>query len=175
MFIKKIFFFDNCILTTKLSEDEVLKRIKNNIQQRKPFSFSIFKDEYTKPYTGQIIGRSFKMTRNINTRNSMLPIINGQTSSFIGLTKVKIKMHPNLIKLLITFIWLGFFGLMCIKFIFMILYKSKFTSSDNLLISVLIPIVLFILMYLSLYLGFKIESKKSKKFLVDVLEAIDVK
>ena len=79
MILKNVLPFENYVLTTRLSADEVLKRVAANIQQKQAFSFSTFSRNYTKPYTGQITGTTFKMSRNIYYRNSFLPIITGFT------------------------------------------------------------------------------------------------
>jgi hypothetical protein len=173
MLLKKILPFENYLLKTNLSADEVLGRIKNSIENKKPFRFSILKDDYTKPYTGQIIGRTFKMTRNINYRNSFLPNIYGQITSFLGITTVKIKMRPNMIVLAFISLWLGTVGLICITILFGVLFKSKFIAKDTPLIALFMPFLMFATVYLMTYFGFKVESKKSKKFLDEILENID--
>ena len=114
MILKNVLPFENYVLTTKLSVVEVIKRVADNIQQKQGFSLSTFSRNYTKPYTGQIIGTTFTMSRNINYRNSFLPIITGQITTFLGQTQVNIKMRPVTAVLIFISFWLGVVGFVCI-------------------------------------------------------------
>ena len=104
--IFKIFLpFENYILTTKLSVAEVLNRLANNIENKQGLSFFNLSRTYTKAYTGQIIGTTFTMSRNINYRNSFLPVITGQITRYLGQTQIKIKMRPVIFVLVFISLW----------------------------------------------------------------------
>ena len=164
MNFKSLLPFENYILTTNLSVDEVLKRLNENIEHKKSFSFSLFGTKFTKSYTGQIIGTSFKMERNINYRNSFLSQILGQISSGFGQTQVHIKMRLEISVLIFMSIWLGIAGFMCIMI-------AIFCISDGIFpFPIILPLPFFAFGYLITYFGFKTESKKSKEFLAQLLE-----
>jgi hypothetical protein len=165
--------FENYMLTTKLSVDEVLKRIADNIQQKQGFSFSTFSRNYTKPYTGQIIGTTFTMNRNINYRNSFLPVITAQITPFPGQTQVNIKMLPTTFTLIFISFWLGVVGLACIGTLFMGLLQFGQILRNGFSPIFLLPFGMFVFGYLLVYVGFKVESKKSKIFLANLLEYIE--
>jgi hypothetical protein len=95
--------FENDVLTTKIPTLEVLRRIADNVEPRQGFTLSSFNNrKYTKPYIGSIHGLSFTMSRNINYRNSFLPIITGHIETFPGKTQVRIKMQ------LVSFVFISF-------------------------------------------------------------------
>ena len=159
--------FENYVLTTKLSPDEVLKRLSENIEPKKGFSFSLFGTKFTKTYTGQIRDTSFSMQRNINYRNSFLPQITGLVSSNFGQTQVNIKMRPEISVLIFMSIWLGVAGFMCIMI-------AIFCISDGIFpFPIILPLPFFAFGYLITYFGFKTESKKSKEFLAQLLEGVE--
>jgi hypothetical protein len=172
MILKNILPFEKYVLTTKLSNTEVLKRIGDNIQQKQRFSFSIFCRNYTKPYTGQIIGTTFTMSRNISYRNSFLPIITGQIITFPGQTQVNIKMRPVTIVLIFISFWLGIAGLACIRTLLTVFLQFKQMPQNGFSSMLLIPFAMFAFGCLLIHVAFKGESKNSKEFLASLLEGI---
>lgn len=173
MILKNVLPFENYVLTTRLSVDEALKRIADNIQQRQSFSLSKFSRNYTKPYTGQIIGTTFTMRRNINYRNSFLPIITGQITTFLGQTQVNIKMRPVTVVLIFMSFWLGIVGLVCIGMLLAGLLQFKQILQNGFSPMLFIPFGMFAFGCLLTHFSFKRESKNSKKFLAGLLESID--
>jgi hypothetical protein len=173
MILKKVLPFENYVLTTRLSSDEVLKRVSDNIQQKQSFSFSTFNRNYAKPYTGQISGTTFTMTRNINYRNSFLPVITGQISTYLGQTQINIKMRPVIVVLIFISFWLGIVGLVCIGMLSAGLLQFKQILQNGFSPMLLIPFGMFAFGCLLTHFAFKGESKNSKEFLARILESID--
>ena len=175
MNLKNLLPFENYVLKTRLSPEEVLKRIDDNIQQNPDTGFFIFSQNYSKPYTGQIIGNSFAMRRNINYRNSFLPVIKGQVTTFVGQTQVNIKMRPETIVLIFISIWLGIAGLVCIVILLIGILELKQVLKNGISPELLIPFGMLVFGCLLTHFAFKIESKKSKEFLATLLQSIDTK
>jgi len=173
MILKNFLPFENYVLTTRLSAVEVLKRIAANVQEKQGFSFSTFSRNYTKPYTGQIIGTTFTMSRNINYRNSFLPIIKGQITTYLGQKQVNIKMRPVIIVLIFISFWLGIVGLVCIGMLFAGLLQIKQILQNGFSPILFIPFGMFAFGCLLTHFAFKGESKNSKEFLARLLESID--
>lgn len=173
MVLKNILPFENYIITTILSVDEVLKRIADNIQQKQSFSFTTFSPNYTKPYTGQIIGTTFTMIRNINYRNSFLPIIKGQITTHLGQTQVNIKMRPSTVVLIFISFWLGIVGLVCIGILLAGLLHIKQLLQNGFSPMLFIPFGMFAFGSLLTNFAFKGEGKNSKEFLERLLDSID--
>jgi hypothetical protein len=164
---------ENYVLTTNLSVEEVLKRIAENIQHRQEFSFSTFSRNYSKPYTGEINSTTFTMTRNINYRNSFLPIIKGQVIPFLGQTQVNIKMRPTIFALIFISFWLGIVTLFCIGLLLVGLLRFRQILQTGFSPGFLIPFAMFVFGCVLLHFSFKRESKISKDFLATLLQSID--
>jgi hypothetical protein len=173
MILKNILPFENYVLTTKLSSEEVLKRVADNIQQKKSFNSSTFNRNYTKPYTGQIIGMTFTMNRNINYRNSFLPVIAGQITTYPGQTQINIKMRPAIFVLIFISFWLGIVGLVCLGTLLIGLLQFRQILQNGFSPMILIPFGMFAFGCLLTHFAFKGESKNSKEFLATLLESVD--
>ena len=113
MNFKNFLPFDNFKFLTSLTTSEVQQRIESIIEPKKSFSFSFFENR-TKPYEGKLIDSSFEISRIINYRNSFLPVIKGQISSYLGRTEVAVRMRPVVFVLIFVSFWLGVVGLVCL-------------------------------------------------------------
>ncbi|MFT3705126.1 MAG: hypothetical protein QM802_22355 [Agriterribacter sp.] len=172
--LKNILPFENYVLTTNLSVEEVLKRMADNIQPKEGFKFFAgFNRNYAKPYTGYIIGRTFTMNRNINYRNSFLPVITGQIVIVSGKTAVKIKMQLGTVVLIFMSFWLGVIGLVCIGILVAGFSEHGQVFSNEFSPAFLIPFGMLVFGCLLTHFGFKGESKKSKAFLANLLESVE--
>ena len=160
MNVKNLLPFENYVLATRLSSEDVLKRIADNIKSHKS-------------YSGKITGESFTMSRNIAYRNSFLPIIEGYITTEYGQTRVAIKMRLNLFVLIFMSIWLGIVGLVSIGILFTILIGFRQIVQNGFPPMLLIPVGMFVFGSFLTYFAFKTESSKSKKFLAGLLESID--
>jgi hypothetical protein len=174
MGFKKILPIENYTLTTKLTVEEVRKRIADNIEPKRNFRFSLIANNYTKPYEGKITGKSFEISRIINYRNSFLPVITGHISSFIGQTQVKIKMQPVTFVIVFISVWLGLVGLVCFVMFIGIIVQYQQIFNNGFSPFSLIPFAMFIFGCLLTYFAFKKESKISKQFLAQLLEGEEI-
>jgi hypothetical protein len=162
--------FENNVLTTQLSTLEVLKRIQGNMEPESTKLFA-FNRKFAKPYSGNVEGLTFTLRRNINYRNSFLPVIDGRIETIPGKTQVKITMRLDLFVAFFVSLWLGIMGYLCISLI--ISGGSERSSSNPLHFFApgLVPFGMFAFGYLLTTLSFKSESKKSLQFLSGLLES----
>lgn len=162
--------FEHYVLTSKLSVEEIKKRLADNIEKNRIFRFSGFSHNTSKPYEGQIEGDKFTISRVINYRNSFLPVIKGSVSSYLGKTQIDVKVRPTIFVLIFISIWLGLVGLVCMGIIIIGLFQFQDILRNGFSPMVFIPFGLFVFGSLLTYFGFKIESKKSKTFLMSLFE-----
>jgi hypothetical protein len=170
MNLKNLLPFDNIELLTKLSVSEVRQRIESITEPRKNFSFTMFQNR-TKPYEGEVIGDSFEISRIINYRNSFLPIIKGDISSYMGQTSVMIKMRPVIFVLVFMAVWLGAVGLVCLAMIVAGITQLMQGVANGFSPFLLIPFLMFAFGYGLITIAYKSESQKSKAFFKKLLEA----
>jgi hypothetical protein len=166
----KFYPFEKYTLTTKLSGEEVLMRIAQNIIPKQKFSTIHFGGTPSKPYKGTIAGNSFSLSRIIDYRNSFQPVITGSVSTFPDRTEVKIKMRPVRFVIVFMGFWLGIAGLVCCSLILYALFHINQLVQKGFSPNIIIPFALFTAGYLMITVGFKHESKKSKSFLATLLE-----
>lgn len=172
MKLQNLFPFEKYTLTTKLSYDEIYKRLADNIEP-KSFHFFSFNRNSSKPYEGEILGNSFTISSIINYNNSFLPVIKGNISAMIGQTQIVIKMRPAIFSLIFGSLWLGIVTLACILLILAGLIQFKQLIEHGFSPAFLVPFGMFIFGCLIFLIPFKIESKKSRKFLTALLNAED--
>jgi len=139
---------------TYLSKDEVLKRIYNNPQY--------------KSIGNRTSANTFQIQREIKYRNSFLPVIKGEVIEENDSTIVKVSMKPHIIILLLFAAISGFVLLLCIVALIWII-DNGFTLYS------LAPFGFLLFDILLYYAAFKPESIKSKKDLLNILEAEIVK
>lgn len=171
MNVRKLLPFEKYTLTTDLSVEEVLKRLTGCMQSESDYSWSYFRRIYTKPYRGAVTGQTFRMIRNINYRNSFLPIIKGRVTSISGQTEVVVSMRPAAFVLVFMAIWLGMTGLVCIGIIVAGIAQSRQILDNGFSPAVIIPFVMFAFGSGLTLFAFKSESIESKGFLADLLKA----
>jgi hypothetical protein len=166
--------YENYMLLTNLSPEEVGRRISANIEPRLTGVFSEFTRNNTKPYQGVCARNKFEISRIINYRNSFIPVISGEVSSYLGVeSRIHIKMKPHSFVIVFMCIWLGFGGLFCLL-ILSNMFRPEMRPDKELSIGEVIPFVMFIGGCLLFSLPFKFESKKSKLFLAELLEGHEI-
>ena len=170
MNLKKYLPFESYVLISKLSVEEALGRLADNVEPRKKFGLSMFNSRSNKPYEGQILGNTFSIGRIINYRNSFLPLITGDISTYLGKTQIKIKMQPVTFVLIFISLWLGIIGLVCLGIILVGLIQFKQILQNGFSPMILIPFAMFLFGCLLTTLAFKAESRNSKEFLERLLE-----
>lgn len=173
MNFKNFLPFDNFKLLTKLSATEVQQRIESITEPKKGFSFS-FSGNRNKPYEGNLLDRSFEISRIINYRNSFLPVIKGHISTCLGKTEVSIKMRPVFFVLIFMSFWLGVVGMACLGFTIAAILHFRQLLEQGFSPGALIPFGMFAFGYALLTIAYKAESRKSKTFLTQLLEAEEV-
>jgi hypothetical protein len=156
---------ENITYKTKLKEEEILKRLSDNVEPEKMFRFGMFFGGSTKPYEGQINRQEFDIKRIIGYRNSFLPRINGIIErDYDGMT-IKVKMRLHVLVIAFLCVWCSFVGLACIIVLIHVLGSSEFNPMT------LIPFGMLIFVYALTMRSFKYESNKSKRDLQRILEA----
>jgi len=170
MNFKKFLPFENYVLTSNLTVEEVTKRLEDKIDPKKGFVFSAFNKSSNKPYEGRILGNTFTISRIINYRNSFLPVIAGHFSTFLGKTQINVKMRPVTFVLIFISLWLGIVGLVCLGIILVGLFQIRQILQNGFSPMILLPFGMFFFGCLLTTLAFKAESKKSKEFLEKLLD-----
>jgi hypothetical protein len=173
MKFKSFLPFDNFKLLTKLSATEVQQRIESITELKNGYNFS-FPGNRNRPYEGKLMDRSFEISRIINYRNSFLPTIKGHISTNLGRTELTIRMRPVVFVFVFMTFWLGAVGLVCLGTIIFVIMNFKQLLEGGLSPFALIPFGMFAFGYALLTIAYKSESKKSKAFLEQLLEAEDV-
>jgi hypothetical protein len=155
---------ENIIYRTKLSKEEVIRRLTDNIEAVELYSFGVRNPTYSKPYFGKIGSNNFQIIRAIKYRNSFLPEIKGEIYSEFDGTKIKVNMKPHSLVLVIMAFWLGGVFIGCIVTTYA-MFTTEFTPFH------LIPFGMLIFGIALVFSGFKTESSASKKDLLRILEA----
>jgi len=158
--------FENITYETRLSSEEVLKRIHEIIEPKKTFRMTgIFGSNNHKPYQGSLNGNSFNITRIIGYSNSFLPRITGLVEKDFGLTKIHVKMRLHLFVLVFMSIWCVGLGFGCLVFLAASLGKGTFEPTA------FIPLGMLLFGLVMVTGSFKYESIKSKKYFAQLFEA----
>ena len=111
------------IINTKKSKNEIAQILQKNTSEK----IRIF-CEYDEFFNGEILEESFKIQRNINYRNSFLPVIIGKIKETENGSEISIKMRLNhFVKGFMTF-WFSFVILFCLMMPF-----KKFDFPDSLI------------------------------------------
>ena len=162
--------YEHLKIKTRLSADEVSKRLDEVIEPKRSFRWF---EANRKPYQGNIEGPSFEISRIIHYRNSFLPIIKGEIQPEMSGSSVHITMRPHGFIIAFMIVWLG--GVGFFFFIMLVSFISSMTQNNIRDAAVLlIPGGMFAFGYALLLGGFKFESIKSKKFFRDLFQAEEV-
>lgn len=163
--------FEKITYKTKLSEEEVFRRLSENIELGKNVDnsfLSYFKHSYdvnNNYYEGDIDNNSFKVKRIIRYRNSSLPIIIGVLSKDYNSTTIFVIMRIHYLVMLFIIFWCSgiLFGLFSMSRY--LIEKSEFTFA------IFAFPVMLLFAYLITLLPFKYESRKSIKDLKTMFDA----
>lgn len=170
MNLKKYLPFENFTLTTKLTFEEINKRLENSIEEKKRTFFSFSRLNSLKPYEGFIKNNSFVMSRIIHYRNSFLPIISGEIVNINEHSTININISLTKFTKFFVGFWLGIVGLVCLISLLFGLLSINNILKHGFSPFALIPFGMFIFGFCLVYFGFKYESKISKTFLIDLLK-----
>ena len=158
---------ENLIYKTKLSEEELFKRLTNIIEteSEKKYRYGIFRVLSSKPYEGEIHNNSFDIRRNVGYRKAYLPRIIGHIDSDLDGININIKMRLQDLEIGFLFVWCSVFVLMFIFPLLEIIINSEFNPHF------FIPFGILLALYLMIMVRFKMEILKSKKDLKVLLKA----
>lgn len=170
MNIKSWLPFDRYTLVTALKVEEVMRRLEANVAPKPKTSLLVVQrygqkqSPTDKPYTGTVIGQHFEIWRVINYKNSFLPMVKGEVSHFLGETEIKVKSSPHIAVLIFSACWMSmvFIGCLGVTFVFI---KDGFEPP------LLIPFAMLIFGSLLFTIPYKLEAKKTKQFLLELLES----
>lgn len=173
MNIKSLLPVDRYTLVTRLNVAEVMRRLEANVAPKKPTSNLVVtrwgqKETFDKPYAGIISGQHFNISRVINYKNSFLPVIKGEVTHFLGQTEINVKSSPHIAVLVFSALWMSMVLIGCVV-VTMVSIKDGFEPA------LLIPFFMLVFGCLLFTIPYKIEAKKSKAFLVNLLEGAEVK
>jgi hypothetical protein len=171
MKFKDILPFEDYLIKTNLSVEEINFRLNENIAPKSKSIFSSFYKNATKPYEGYIYSNKFSISRIISYRNSFLPKITGDIFTLEGLTNVRVKMETNRMMLMVWYLLTFIFFPIILSFnnVFSGVNTTNNAALFN-FVSKLIPFIFFITFLITPSAAFKKESRKSKKFLSALLE-----
>jgi len=157
--------FESITYRTELPLEEVITRLRKNIKEKKKFfDRSYHFDNFSQPYAGTLKENDFKISREINYRNSFLPVISGRVEQERKGTIISIKMRPHLAVLIFMVFWFSGVSIGALAFTLPVLTGGDFEGAS------LIPVGMLVFGYLLTTLGFKYESKKSRKFFEELFE-----
>lgn len=170
MNLKRILPYENYTIVTHLTPEEIVEKLIVNVQPKREIVFSFKPVQITKPYEGEVYKNGFKINRCIDYRNSFLPEISGNFSSFLGKTEVNISMRLFTLVKVFAILWLSVVGIVCIGIILSYIFLANNLSKIQFSPAILVPFGMFIFGCLLFTIPFKIESKKAKEFLNKLFE-----
>jgi len=144
------------ILESKKSKDEIIQVLKDNTSPCR----SVFYRNYADFFNGKIFEASFKIQRNINYRNSFLPVLIGEINETDSGTIITIKTRLNLFVIVFLCIWFGGVSLGCLITPFAD-FEIQFRF---------IPYIMLITGILITILPYKYEIKRAKEKLEELLK-----
>lgn len=162
--------YEQYTFVTKLSTTEVAKRIAENSQLRPKIISFTRRETPDKLFTGFVSGDKFELSRVIQYKNSFLPLIKGKMTSFLGKTEISITMAPVLPVLIFMAFWLGVVTLVCVGMLIYGMNNFHRLLKEGIELPLLIPFFMWIGGVAMFSFGFKSESKRAKKLLVELLE-----
>ena len=144
------------ILESRKSKEEIIQVLKDNTSP----SRSVFYRNYDEFFNGKIFEASFKIQRNINYRNSFLPVLIGEINETDSGTRITIKTRLNLFVIVFLCVWVGIVFLGCLITPFAD-FEIQFRF---------IPYFMLVAGILITILPYKYEAKKAKEKLEELLK-----
>ncbi|PKA16414.1 hypothetical protein [Leptospira haakeii] len=149
--LKKLLIYENYILYTKLSEDEIFERIR-----------SISDTDYF----NRVVKNQFQMYRKIGYKNAALPFLQGTlfAEKEITFISVKVRLH------IVTKLSIGLFVLIPFISLIVSLFDLANLNENN---NKITPLLLIVPggVYFGALIGFKSEAKIIKEFIIQLLNA----
>ena len=169
MNLKKYLPVENYTLTTRLPVAEVRRRIADSIEPKTSFILPMSNKGRLKPYEGQLVGDTFTINKIIDYKNSFLPIITGNISASRGQTEVAIKMGLAPLVLVFIVMWFSIISMICLSILLSGLLRFSQILQPGFDYALLIPFGMLLFFCGITVIPFRIESKKSKQFLAELL------
>jgi len=170
MGLKSILPYEQYTFVTKLSTTEVAKRIAENTGLRPQMISFTRRDIPNTLFTGFVSGDRFELSRVIQYKNSFLPLIKGKMTPFLGKTEISISMAPMRSVLIFMCIWLGGVTMVCLGMLFYGFTNFHQVMGKGIEFPVVMPFFMWIVGVGMIIFGFRSESKRAKKMLVELLE-----
>ncbi len=154
--------FEKLTIHTDLTPEQIKEKLEQFVEPYQMFR-NTFKQP-NKPYNGKIQETSFRITRNINYRNSFLPVIKGKImpNDYGKGSQINITMSLHSFVIVFMTFWLFMVGGGGISLLFLMISSGKFMLEG------LIPVGMFIFGCLLTIIPFKIEANIAKKFLQEL-------
>ena len=168
MNFKEYLPFVNFTITTSLSPDEVQKRIFDRVQSARQFSF--LKNDATSPYEGSVWNDGFEIQRIINYRSSFNPVICGQIYANGNKTEIDVIMKLPTFTKVFSILWLSTVGLACLGILIGGISHLKQILKSGFSPAILIPFGMFLFGCALVTIPFKLETRVSGKFLIELFE-----
>lgn len=150
---------------TYLDAEDVRQRLAAEVESRSIFRQSIWRRDH-RFFAGRVEenGR-FQINRVIHYRNSFLPYIYGEIVNDLGATRIKLRLHPHPVVMILMPIFLGVF--------FFTFVGAGLLSGDlaqNLWVAW--PILGFFLLFYTIIVGFfNFEVNKARRHLEEIFQA----
>ncbi|QIZ72295.1 hypothetical protein [Oxynema aestuarii] len=171
-----MFPHEHFTIVTALDPDAVRQRLSTVVEPPKTFRWQWGNPD--KPYQGEIGDRSFKISRIIHYRNSFLPVIDGRIEPNGTGSKISINMKLHPFVLVFMLVWLSMVGQIPAMFLMGILFalftdqKEQVPIDSESYLFLLFPLGMFVFGCGLPLIGFWPEARKSKAFLIDLLEKL---
>ncbi|QEE48921.1 hypothetical protein FUA48_04810 [Flavobacterium alkalisoli] len=156
-------------LHTSLTPEQAAERI-TEITNNKRILKSQKQHEYNN-FWGTVEKDYFKIWRNINYRNSFLPVISGKIKKGRTGTDIKLRAKPSIIIIIFMTIWMGIVSIACIAITIAALNTPNLSdkiSSDS--FPALIPFIMFVFGGILFNVPFTIEYNIAVKKIKEALE-----
>ncbi|MFK7807282.1 MAG: hypothetical protein AB8F74_05700 [Saprospiraceae bacterium] len=157
--------YENVLFRTELKPEQVIERLQDNLEYKRPRKVSLFEVEKHKKFEGSINGLSFKINRVIRHRPTFLPQIKGLIINRQNETIVEMKMRLHLI----TAIFLALFSGILIIVVLIGLVLS--IRNGVFIKEILSPMGFLLFLYLLTIMSFKDESLESIDFFANLFNA----
>jgi hypothetical protein len=165
--LKRFLPIENYTLTSRLSAQEIHDKVYAIIPNKQRGVASAHS------YSGTVGNHSFKISREINYRNSFLPVIEGKITESAGHTQIAVRMRLPLPVLIFLCVWMGLLSIPCLLIGlagFLYVTRHGFRPFEPML---LIPFGMLLFGWALAFFAFKAESMKSKNFLEKLLTGMD--
>jgi hypothetical protein len=171
MNISKLMPSKTYVLITRLSIEEVSKRIAENIKPDRKTSTYEFHNPLKRQYEGKLASNAFSIHQVIvGRRNSFAPLITGFMSTQNDKTHIDIKMEVLPFVKTFMALWLGAVGFACILVLFVELLNITQVLHYPFNPFLLIPFIMFLFGCYLPFAAFKTQRDNSRYYLIKLLD-----